>query len=99
MGEIPSMFWMIIVGILTLFVCYVLYQLAMLLRESRDSVKGINKTVEDLNNIVSEVNGIIDIVKTPVLQITGALHGISAVAGVISGIIEGFKSEEGDSND
>jgi hypothetical protein len=34
-----------------------------------------------------------------VLQITGALHGISAVASVISGIVEGFKSGEEDKND
>jgi len=99
MEEIPAIFWMLIVGILVVFVCYVLYQLAMLLKESRDSIKGVNKAVEDINNIVSEVNGIIDTVKTPVLQITSALHGISAVASVISGIVEGFKSGEEDRND
>jgi uncharacterized protein YoxC len=99
MEEIPAIFWMLIVGILVVFVCYVLYQLAMLLKESRDSIKGVNKAVEDINNIVSEVNGIIDTVKTPVLQITGALHGISTVASVISGIVEGFKSGEEDKND
>ena len=99
MEEIPAIFWMIIVGILVVFVCYVLYQLAMLLKESRDSIKGVNKALEDINNIVSEIDGIINIVKTPVLQITGALHGISAVASVISGIVEGFKSGEEDKND
>ena len=99
MEEIPAIFWMLIVGILVVFVCYVLYQLAMLLKESRDSVKGVNKAVEDINSIVSEVNGVIDSVKTPVLQITGAFRGVSAVASVISGIIEGFKSGEKDVND
>jgi len=99
MEEIPAIFWMIIVGILVVFVCYVLYQLAMLLKESRDSIKGVNKALEDINNIVSEIDGIINIVKTPVLQITGALHGISTVASVISGIVDGFKSGEEDRND
>lgn len=99
MEEIPSIFWMIIVGVLTAFVCYVLYQLAMFIKESRNSVKGVNKAVEDINNIVSEVNGIIDSVRTPVLQIAGALHGISAFTSAVSGIIEGFKSGEKDSND
>ena len=99
MEEIPAIFWMIIVGILVVFVCYVLYQLAMLLKESRDSIKGVNKALEDINNIVSEIDGIINIVKTPVLQITGALHGISTVASVISGIIDGFKSGEEERND
>ena len=99
MEEIPAIFWMLIVGILVVFVCYVLYQLAMLLKESRDSIKGVNKAVEDINNIVSEINGIIDIVKTPVLQITGALHGISTVASVISGIVDGFKTREEERND
>ena len=99
MEEIPAIFWMLIVGILVVFVCYVLYQLAMLLKESRDSIKGVNKAVEDINNIVSEIDGIINIVKTPVLQITGALHGISTVASVISGIVDGFKSGEEERND
>jgi hypothetical protein len=99
MEEIPAIFWMIIVGILVVFVCYVLYQLAMLLKESRDSIKGVNKALEDINNIVSEIDGIINIVKTPVLQITGALHGISTVASVISGIVDGFKSGEEERND
>jgi quinol-cytochrome oxidoreductase complex cytochrome b subunit len=81
MEEIPAIFWMIIVGILVfLLLCFV--SVSMLLKESRDSIKGVNKAIEDINNIVSEINGIINIVKTPVLQITGALHGISTVASV-----------------
>ncbi len=99
MGEIPSIFWMIIAGVLTAFVCYVLYQLAMLLKESRDSVKEVNKAVKDISSIVSEVNGIINSFKTPLLQITGVFRGVSTVASLISGIIEGFKSGEKDVND
>jgi len=92
MDQIPSVFWMAIIGVLTIFICYVLYHLAMLLNESRSTVFQLRMTLKDVNGIVSEVTSMIDGIKTPVYQITGVVQRVSSVFNVVSGVMDGFKS-------
>jgi uncharacterized protein YoxC len=94
MQEIPSVFWMVIISVVTIFFCFVLYHLAMLLKESKNTVIGLQKTVNDINGITSELSGIVSSIKTPVDQIVGVVQRVSSVFSVASGIIDGFKSRE-----
>jgi len=94
MQEIPSVFWMVIISVMTLFFCFVLYQLAMLLKESKNTIVGLQKTVDDINGITSELSGIVDSIKTPVNQIVGVVQKVSSVISVASGIVDGFKSRD-----
>ena len=94
MQEIPSVFLMVIISVVTIFFCFVLYHLAMLLKESKNTVKELQKSVNDINSITSELTGIINSIKTPVGQIVGVVQRVSSVFSVASGIIDGFKSKE-----
>lgn len=104
MDGIPSVYWMILIGIFTAFVCFVLYQLAMLLRESRGTVSEVKKIIIDaqetlkvLNGIVSEVSEMVNTVKGTVYQVNDAvlvpIRKITTIMGVASGFIEGVTSK------
>lgn len=96
---------MIIIGVFTGFVCFVLYQLAMLLRESKGAVvdgrKLINEaeeTIDTLNDILEDVTEIVTTVKGTVYQVNSAvlvpLRKITTVMGITSGFLEGFSSKK-----
>jgi len=104
MDTIPSIYWMIIIGIFTAFICFVLYQLAMLLKESRNTVKETKKIIIDAqetlkiaNEIVSDVDEMISTVKGTVYQVNDAIlvpiRKISLIVGIASGFIEGISSK------
>jgi len=99
MEGIPSIYWMILIGILTGFICFVLYQLAMLLSDSRSVVRDTDETVKELNKVVKDVNEIVGTVKGTVYQVNDAilipLKRISTVLSVVSGISEGIASRKG----
>ncbi len=96
MDQIPSVFWMIVISVLTIFLSYALYHLAMLLNESRSTVSQLKITLKEVNGIVSEVSSMIDGIKTPVSQITGVVQRVSSAFSVVSGIMDGFKSGKKD---
>ena len=84
----------IMVALLAAVHCFVLYHLAMLLKESKNTVKELQKSVNDINSITSELTEIVNSIKTPVDQIVGVVQRVSSVFSVASGIIDGFKSKE-----
>ena len=104
MEGIPAVYWMIIFGALVAFVCFVLYEFAMLLRESKravsDSRKIIqeaektvdlaNKALVDAQEIISTVKGTIFMVND---TIVGPIKRISSVVSAASGFVEGFASK------
>lgn len=104
MEGIPSEYWMILIAVFTAFVCFVLYQLAMLIKDSRgvvteskkmimdaqDTLKIVNSIVEDLNEMVSTVKGTVYQVNSAVLV---PLRKISSIMGIASSFIEGVSSK------
>jgi prophage DNA circulation protein len=105
MDGIPSVYWMILISIFTGFICFVLYQLAMLFKESRNAVKETKKilidaqeTLKVLNGIVNDVNEVVSTVKGTVYQVNSVvlvpLRKISAIMGIASGFIEGVTSKK-----
>lgn len=104
MEGIPSVYWMILIAVFTGFICFVLYQLAMLLKDSRGLIGEGKKVIIDaqetfkvLNSIVSDANEIVSTVKGTVFQINSAvlvpLRKITSIMGVASGFIDGITSK------
>lgn len=94
MQEIPSEFWMVIVSVITIFLCFVLYHLATLLKESKKTIVELKKSVNDITTITSEISEIVDNIRTPVNQAVGVVQKVSSIFSIVSGIREGFKSKE-----
>lgn len=98
MGEIPSMYWMILIGAVAGFFCFVLYQMGMLIRDSRDIVKNTEETVKVLNGIVKDADEIVAELKGTVFEINRVVlvpvRKISSVFGVVSGLAEGMGSKK-----
>ncbi len=101
MLELPSMYWMILIGVFTSFICFVLYQLAMLLRESAKAVEDSRKVIQDAqgaiqtaNEVILEFKEIIDTEKGVLNEINSALlvpiHKVGSVFRVISSFIQGI---------
>ncbi len=52
METIPPIYWMVLIAVITVFVCLILYYVAMLFKET-------SETVSEVRNIVKESKGII----------------------------------------
>ncbi len=102
METIPSIYWMIIISIITGFLCLIFYYLAMLLKESKETVIEVRETVKKSNQIMDEANEIIrtakkavniaeNIVKEVETQIIFPVRTIGGIFQTISGFLEGWK--------
>ena len=97
MENIPSVYWMILIGAVTFFICFVLYQFAMLLKESTGAVKDsrkiirdTEKLIENANSIVAEATIIVQTLKGTVLQINKSVLGPVKRIGSVLGLAESF---------
>ena len=101
MSEIPYIYWMIIVGIVTFMFSLVLYYLAMLIRESKDAIKdsreiiqNANKMMEQATLIVNDAQEIVSTLKGTVGEVNEAIlvpikkvgSAISIVGDFLSGL-------------
>jgi hypothetical protein len=104
MEGIPSEYWMILIAVFTAFICFVLYQLAMLIKDSRGIVTESKKIIMDaqetlkiVNGIVQDLNEMVSTVKGTVYQVNSAilvpLRKISSIMGIASSFIEGVSSK------
>lgn len=98
MDGIPSIYWMLIFSVFTGFVCFVLYQLGMLIKDSRSVIQKAEHSVVVLNGIIKDVNEIVGTVKGTILEVNSAVlvpvRKITNVLSVVSGIAEGFDSKK-----
>jgi uncharacterized protein YoxC len=76
MDTIPPVFWMIIIAFVTIFFCLILYYIAMLFKETSQTVSEVKKVVRDsrgmiknIEKIVEETTEIIGAVKRTTLMI------------------------------
>ena len=61
MQEISPIFWMSIIGVVTLLLLFVLYELGMLLMESRESIKKANGMFDDFADVVSRARNLVEV--------------------------------------
>jgi len=92
---IPSIYWMIIIGVPVIFFTFILYQLGMLIKDTREVIVEAKETLKKTNEIIEDTQEIVNTAKdtveevnetiiTPVREIGGVLSSISA-------FIQGFK--------
>ena len=94
METIPAVYWMAIIAVLTGFICFVLYQLAMLIKESKNTVIEARKVIATVNPLLDDVTDIVSTVKGTVSEVNSLvlrpLKKISSILSVASGFIEGI---------
>jgi len=103
METIPVVYWMIIITVLVGFISFVLYEFAMLIRESkkaisdsRDIIKEAENTVEIANGLLTDTTEIVSTIKGTVYEVNSSIVGpikkISSVLSAVSGFSEGLTS-------
>lgn len=98
---IPSIYWMIIIGVPVAFFTFILYQLGMIIKDSREVVKSSSKILKEAEKTVSKANVILDDVqamiattkatvyevnKTVITPIRGIAQALTALSGFVSGL-------------
>lgn len=101
---IPSLYWMIIIAIPVGFFTFVLYQMGMLLNDSRevvrtssDILKETEKTISRANSILDQAEGIVTVAKNTVEEVSETIiqpvRGIAGAINVVSSFVSGLKRE------
>lgn len=83
METIPAIYWMILIGVVTGFICLILYYIAMLLKETKETVteakyivresKGL---VKHANKMLEEATEIVGIAKKGVIALESIVHEV-----------------------
>ena len=60
METIPPMYWMILIAVVTIFVCLILYYVAMLFKESSETVSEVKEIVRESKGIIKNVEKIVE---------------------------------------
>ena len=88
---IPSIYWMIIIVIPVGFFTFILYQLGMVIKDSRGVVQNSTKILEETNITLIKTNTILDDVQTIVSTTKGTVEEVNSAVIVpvrqISGIL------------
>lgn len=78
---------MLIITLLTGLLSFILYQIGMFIKESRNTLKNVDSMVSDANSIVSTVKGTVEEVNDAIIKpIRGIGAGMSAISGFLSGL-------------
>ena len=77
METIPSTYWMIIIGVVTLMFSLVLYYIAMLIKESRDAVKDSRAIIKNADQITKQAALIVDDMQETVTVLKGTVMSIN----------------------
>jgi uncharacterized protein YoxC len=92
---IPSIYWMIIIGVPVIFFTFILYQLGMLIKDSRGVVVEAKETLKKSNKILDDAQEIVNTARATVEEInTAIVTPVRAIGGVlanISAFIQGLK--------
>lgn len=77
MAEISPIYWMIIIGAVVLMFCFVLYYIAMLLKESRDVVRDSRAIIQNADEIMKQSLLIVSDVQESVSMLKGTVATIN----------------------
>lgn len=78
---------MVVVGVLTALLSFILFELGMLIKDSRKTLKNIEDITSDAHSVVSTVKGTVQEVSDMVIKPVRAIgSGISAISGFMSGL-------------
>lgn len=99
---IPAIYWMILIVFPVGFFTFILYQLAMVIKDSRGLVQNSTKILEETNITLSKTNAILDDVQKIVSTTKGTVEeintaviqpvrSISSLLSSLTGFISGLK--------
>ena len=77
MDTIPAIYWMVIIGAITLMFCLVLYYIAMLIKESRDAVKDSREIIKNADQITKQAALIVDDMQETITALKGTVMSIN----------------------
>ena len=84
---IPSIYWMIIIVVPTGFFTFILYQLGMVIKDSRGVVQNSTKILEEANQTITKANAILDDIQMIVSTTKGTVEEVNqAVIGPVRNI-------------
>ena len=99
---IPSIYWMILIVVPVGFFTFILYQLGMVIKDSRGIVQNSTKLLEETNETLKKANVILDDVQSIVSTTKGTVEEIntavitpvrqlSGIIGTLTGFLSGLK--------
>jgi len=91
METIPPIYWMIVVGIITALLSFILYEIGMMIKESRLTLKNIDGITSDARTVVSSVKDTVQEVNDTIIQ---PIRGIGSTISAVNGFVSGLKGEE-----
>lgn len=91
METIPPIYWMIVVGILTALLAFILYEIGMFVKESRLTLKNVEGITSDTKSVVSTVKTTVEEVNDTIIQ---PIKGIGATISAVNGFVAGLKGEQ-----
>lgn len=74
---IPSIYWMILIGIPAGFFTFILYQLGLVIKDSRGVVQSSTKILEETNITLTKTNAILDDVQVIVSTTKGTVEEVN----------------------
>lgn len=98
---IPSIYWMIIIAVPVGFFTFILYQLGMIIKDSREVVRSSSRILKEAEVTITKANGILEDVesmasvtkatvyevnKTVITPVRGIAQAITATSAFISGL-------------
>ncbi|HRY74112.1 MAG TPA: hypothetical protein P5098_00270 [Candidatus Dojkabacteria bacterium] len=91
METIPPIYWMIVVGILTALLAFILYEIGMFVKESRLTLKNVEGITSDTKSVVSTVKTTVEEVNDTIIQ---PIRGIGTTISAVNGFVAGLKGEQ-----
>jgi len=91
METIPPIYWMVVVGILTTLLAFILYEIGMFVKESRLTLKNVEGITSDTKSVVSTVKTTVEEVNDTIIQ---PIKGIGTTISAVNGFVSGLKGEQ-----
>lgn len=91
METIPPIYWMVVVGILTALLAFILYEIGMFVKESRLTLKNVEGITSDTKSVVSTVKTTVEEVNDTIIQ---PIKGIGTTISAVNGFVAGLKGEQ-----
>lgn len=100
-NEIPALYWMVLIAVLSGFFAAILFYTAMLIKElattvvdAREIVKNSNKIVLESTEILSDAREVVSMVKGTVTEVNSTIiepiRRVGSLLTMVTGFVDGF---------
>jgi len=76
-NEIPAVFWMVIISVVTAFVCFILYYVAIVMKQTAGTIGETKEVVKSSNKLIAESTEIVTDLKDSAKMLKGAMQDVS----------------------